>query len=174
MLPNQYKWLLEERAPKMLVEALALYGVKETIGDEDNPQIIAWARECAITDYEHDATPWCGLVMAVVARRAGKEVVSRPLWALNWANFGIKTSDGAMLGDVLTFKRAGGGHVALYVGEDAEAYHVLGGNQSDQVNIMRISKDRLYSVRRPMYSVQPPNVRKILLENEGIISVNEK
>jgi cell wall-associated NlpC family hydrolase len=37
-----------------------------------------------------------------------------------------------MLGDVLVFRRGGGGHVALYVGEDEEAFHVLGGNQADR------------------------------------------
>ena len=36
-----------------------------------------------------------------------------------------------MLGDILTFKRNGGGHVGLYVGEDKDCYHVLGGNQGN-------------------------------------------
>lgn len=36
-----------------------------------------------------------------------------------------------------------GGDVALYVGEDAGAYHCLGGNQSDKVCITRIAKSRL-------------------------------
>jgi hypothetical protein len=45
----------------------------------------------------------------------------------------------AALGDVLAFVRNGGGHVGLYVDEDASAYHVLGGNQSDRVSITRVA-----------------------------------
>ena len=30
--------------------------------------------------------------------------------------------------------RQGGGHVALYIGEDNECYHCAGGNQSDKSN----------------------------------------
>ena len=80
---------------------------------------------------------------------------------------------GPMLGDVLTFKRDGGGHVALYVGEDAGFYHVLGGNQSDQVCITRIARSRLHKARRPKYNAQPANVRKIALAASGKVSSNE-
>lgn len=80
----------------------------------------------------------------------------------------------AMLGDILTFKRNGGGHVTMYVGEDAGAYHCLGGNQSDKVCITRIAKGRLHSVTRPIFKVaQPLNVRKIRLAASGTISRNE-
>lgn len=79
-----------------------------------------------------------------------------------------------MLGDILTFKRNGGGHVTMYVGEDAGAYHCLGGNQSDKVCIARIAKGRLHSVARPIFKVaQPPNIRKIRLAASGTISRNE-
>jgi hypothetical protein len=79
-----------------------------------------------------------------------------------------------MLGDVLTFKRNGGGHVGLYVGEDRTHYHVLGGNQNNQVNVMRIAKTRLHQARRTAWKIaQPSNVRKIELSNKGIISTNE-
>ena len=95
-----------------------------------------------------------------------------PLWALNWGNFGVHTKQ-PMLGDVLVFIRNGGGHVGLYVGEDAEAYHVLGGNQSDSVCFTRIAKARLYTARRPEYNLQPANVRVVTLAKSGAVSVNE-
>lgn len=113
--------------------------------------------------------------MAVVAKRAGKDVPANPLWALNWQNFGMPMPHaGALLGDVLTFVRNGGGHVALYVGEDGEAFHVLGGNQRDQVCFTRIDKARLHSVSRPHYNNQPANVRKIVLKANGALSGNEQ
>lgn len=173
MLPAQYRWLEKELGPKMILEALSLYGTLEAPGPLDNPVILAWAAEVGLSKtYSHDSIPWCGLFIAVVAKRAGKPVVDSPLWALSWADFG-KAVSAPMLGDVLTFKRNGGGHVALYVGEDATAYHCLGGNQSDKVCITRIAKSRLYRARRPHYNVQPANVRKVKLAATGKLSANE-
>jgi uncharacterized protein (TIGR02594 family) len=159
----------------MIVEALKLYGTLEAPGTADNPTIVAWAREIGgeVSDiYKADSIPWCGLFMTVVARRAGKVPPLHPLWALSWSAFGTRT-DAPMLGDVLVFARNGGGHVGLCVGEDEEAWHTLGGNQSDAVNIKRIAKGRLYAARRPAYRVQPANVRRIPLAATGALSANE-
>ena len=41
------------------------------------------------------------------------------------------------------------GHVGFYAGEDKDAYHVLGGNQSDMVNVTRVAKSRLLQFRWP-------------------------
>jgi uncharacterized protein (TIGR02594 family) len=175
MLPSRYGWLAREPGPKMIVEALKLFGTLETPGSANNPTIIAWAKEVGgeVADvYKADSIPWCGLFMAVVAKRAGKEIPNHPLWALSWSAFGAK-SPTAALGDVLVFVRNGGGHVGLYVGEDSSAFHVLGGNQSDRVCITRIAKNRLYAARRPLYRVQPANVRPIHLEATGALSLNE-
>jgi uncharacterized protein (TIGR02594 family) len=175
MLPSRYGWLAREPGPKMIVEALKLYGTLETPGSANNPTIIAWAKEVGgeVADaYKADSIPWCGLFMAVVAKRAGKEIPKHPLWALSWSAFGAK-APAAALGDVLVFVRNGGGHVGLYVGEDASAFHVLGGNQSDRVCITRVSRGRLYAARRPLYRVQPSNVRPIHLEATGALSLNE-
>jgi uncharacterized protein (TIGR02594 family) len=173
-LSAQYAWLGKEPGPKMIVEALKLLGTVEAAGSKDNPTILAWAAEIGLAKtYSHDSIPWCGLFIGLVAHRAGKEVVDSPLWALSWADFGKPAAGGAMLGDVLTFKRDGGGHVALYIGEDVSAYHCLGGNQSDQVCIIRIAKSRLYRARRPFYVSQPANVRKITLAANGKLSSNE-
>lgn len=175
-LPAQYKWLEQEGAPKMLVEFLKIYGVVEAPGDNnDNPIITGWAKEIGVDkDYKHDLTPWCGLAVGVLAKRAGKDIPSSPLWALSWANFGSKAPE-PMLGDVLVFKRTGGGHVGLYIGEDDQAYHVGAGNQGDKVSIARIEKSRLYAARRPVYSIgQPVNVRKVILKATGELSTNEQ
>lgn len=173
-LPKQYSWLLLELGPKMMEEFLKIYGITEEPGAADNPLILEWAKETGLgRDYKHDAVAWCGLTMAIIAKRAGKELPPNPLWALNWALFGNKVTDGAKLGDVLVFKRAGGGHVALYIGEDDECYHCGGGNQSDTTSIIRKPKNRVYAIRRPVYKDQPSNVRKIILSPEGVIDNKE-
>ncbi|MFN8828837.1 MAG: TIGR02594 family protein [Labrys sp. (in: a-proteobacteria)] len=175
-LPKAYAWLNDEPGPRILREALALHGVKEVVGTGSNPLILGWAKECGLDDvYRSDATAWCGLFLAVIAKRAGWSVPDSPLWALNWGTFGTK-SDQPMLGDVLTFSRQSGGHVGLYVGEDASHFHVLGGNQGDQVSIVRIARVRMKAARRSPWRVkQPDNVRPVTLNATGApVSTNEE
>lgn len=161
--------------PRMIVEARKLLGTVEAAGGANSPTIMAWAREVGgkVEDvYRADSIPWCGLFMAVVAKRAGKTIPADPLWALNWTRFGVAAGQ-PMLGDVLTFVRKGGGHVALYVAEDATAYHVLGGNQSDKVCFARIDKARLHRVRRPVYANAPATVRPYVVTARGALSTDE-
>lgn len=161
---------------RMLVEARALYGVLETPGKASNPEIMAWAKEVGLDKtYPSDDVAWCGLFAAVAAKRAGWDVVAGPLWARNWANFGRKVEDGQeALGDVLVFSRGTGGHVGFYVGEDAGHFHVLGGNQSDSVNIIRIERARLLACRRPKWRTsQPAGVVKVKRAASGAVSKNE-
>lgn len=182
-LPKYYEWLNGYKAPKMLVEALRHFGTLEVPGKGNNSTILKWAEEIGgkvANVYVADEIPWCGLFMAIVAKHSNYEVPKEPLWALNWGTFGtyIKNTE-AMLGDVLVFVRktstgAKAGHVGMYIGEDEECFHVLGGNQSDQVCITRLKKNRLYAVRRPLFKVgQPTEVKKVYLSAIGSISKNE-
>jgi len=174
-LPEKYHWLidLDTTLPRMIQEALRLYGTHELAGDLNSPTILAWAKEAGLqATYTADAIPWCGLFAAVVAKRAGKLIPDGPLWALNWAKFGEPAGQ-PQLGDVLVFTRIGGGHVGFYVGEDQTAYHVLGGNTSDAVSIARIEKRRLYAARRPHYHLQPSSARPYMMADTGLISTNE-
>lgn len=164
--------------PRIVREALALYGTTETPGNKSNSAIVAWAKETKTKDddwYNDDSIPWCGLFAAVVAQRAEWEVPAQPLRALSWANFGVAVDkDGAVLGDVLVFVRKGGGHVGLYVGEDKDNFYVLGGNQSDKVNIAKLAKSRLHAVRRPKYKIaQPESAKKYFYNEAGEVSENE-
>lgn len=179
VLPSKYQWLYKEGGPKMIVEALKEFGTLETPGSGSNPKILSWAKEVGLNKiYTADSIPWCGLFMAVIAKRAEKPIVRDPLWALNWGTFGehvIKPG----LGDILVFTRKtanGGtaGHVGLYIAESDTTYHVLGGNTSDKVTIAEISKSRLYQARRPNYINKPVQVRSIHMNASGQISSNEQ
>lgn len=172
-----YDYLKKEKGPKILVTAVSLIGTKEIKGATHSKEIMSWAKELGIEKlYNADEIPWCGLFMAYVCLKSGIEIgisAKDSLWALNWNKFGTKQTK-AMLGDVLTFKRSTGGHVGIYVGEDDKHYHVLGGNQSDMVNVTRIEKTRCAGIRRTSWKIaQPVNVRQVLVSATGFISKNE-
>jgi uncharacterized protein (TIGR02594 family) len=177
-LPPQYAFLAREPGPRILIEALKTFGTVETAGKANNPTIMGWAKKVGLAKiYKADSTAWCGLWMAYVAGQAGwpNAPLGNALWARNWAAWGDKVMPGdAKLGDVLVFKRGSGGHVALYVGEDITHYHILGGNQDDQVSIRRRLKSSVIAIRRCDWRInQPANVRKIKLLPTGVLSTKE-
>lgn len=173
-----YEWLDKlSPLPRTIQEGLKLLGVAEVVGKGSNKTIISWRDELnqagvTITGYSDDDIPWCGLFAAVVVERAGKRGVASPLWAANWAKFGVGVTE-AGLGDVLVFVRNGGGHVGFYVAEDATAYHVLGGNQSNKVSITRVAKNRCSARRRPIYNAKPDTVKPYHVKASGALSANE-
>lgn len=171
---EQYKWLEKQISPKVIEEAVKLYGTREIVGKEHSKEILSWAKELGLEKtYTNDEIPWCGLFVAIVVKRAGFIPVQNPLWARNWNNFGTQQKI-AMFGDILVFVRDGGGHVGIYVGEDETCYHVLGGNQSNMVNTTRILKSRCIGIRRCPWKVsQPNNVKVVKLSGKGEISKNE-
>lgn len=177
-LPKGYAWLDEVDQPARILTAMRrLYGTLETPGPGDNPTIMAWAREVGgevAETYRADAIPWCGLAMAVAARRAGYEPPRHPLWALSWSAFGDLVDEPG-LGDVLVFVRRDaqgkrvGGHVGVYVGEDSQAFHVLGGNQSDAVTVARIRRKNLYAARQCPWRIgRPPSALPRRLTSGGL------
>ena len=171
----KYNYLLEPGSPRVIVEALKLYGTQEIVGKQHSPIILGWAEKIGLkSTYTNDEIPWCGLFVAYVCFMAGKAGVKNPLWARNWATWGVKQTI-AMRGDILVFVReGGGGHVGFYVGEDATCYHILGGNQSNKVNITRILKSRCIAIRRDDWKVsQPIGVRVNIVGGAGAISTNE-
>ncbi len=172
-----YDYLKKVTAPQILVKALELIGTKEIIGHIHSDIIMNWAKDLGIEKiYTADEIAWCGLFMAIVCKRANVDsgiTAKEALWALNWNKFGTKQTT-AMLGDILTFRRKTGGHVGIYVGEDKDCYHVLGGNQANMVNITRIEKSRLSQIRRTSWKkAQPANVRVIKVSSTGFISKDE-
>ncbi|WP_323034544.1 TIGR02594 family protein [Pararhodobacter sp.] len=156
-------------------EAKRLQGTKEIAGKASNPTIMGWAKKLGgwiASYYNNDDIPWCGLFLAhcIGATLPSETLPANPLGALNWAKFGVRCAP--TLGAVLVFSRSGGGHVGIYVGEDAEAYHVLGGNQSNTVNITRVAKSRHVDTRWPA-TWPAPDARKIALSGSGKLSTNE-
>jgi uncharacterized protein (TIGR02594 family) len=161
--------------PIWLTKARAYIGTKEIPGPKNNPVIMGWAARLGgwvKSFYKNDEIPWCGLFMAAVMQEAGLPAPKGALSAAAWASWGVALPSPA-LGAALVFKRPGGGHVGLYVGEDATHYHVLGGNQGDAVSVVRISKDRCVAVRWPAGAPLPTEGRVMLTAVGAPVSTNE-
>ena len=142
--------------PAHLRAARELIGTRELPGVASSRTIMGWAALLGMRilgiAYGADSVPWCGLFVAHCLRVGGIDLAGMRIAvrASAWADWGIALpASGLMPGAILVFSRAGGGHVAFYVGEDATHYYVLGGNQSDGVNIMRIARSRCIARRWP-------------------------
>jgi uncharacterized protein (TIGR02594 family) len=137
--------------PPWMLTALSLQGVTEEPGPDSNPIIMGWrkilSKEVQQTYYT-DAVPWCGLFVDYCIVKNGFPDCHSPLWARSWAKYGVPLAR-PMWGAIMTFVRDGGGHVGFLVGEDANYYHILGGNQSDQVNVARRPKSLCIGWRWP-------------------------
>ena len=171
-LPTAYQWLSLEDAPRHMLKAIELYGTQETVGPKHNPVIMGWAKEVGLSSvYTADEIPWCGLFVGHCIDEAGiKVTIENPLLAKEWNNFGSGVQP--CYGAIMVFTRDGGGHVGFYVSEDADTYHILGGNQSDMVNITRVGKERLFGARWPkeyIHLVTKPIIAKF----NATISRNE-
>lgn len=127
--------------------------------DPDAPRLAREVRELFpdFGDYSKDATgstPWCGIFVAWCFAKAGIRPVSTAsdlgfMWAQRWKAFGEEVTR-PQVGDVLVFPH----HVTFYVGEDADRYQCLGGNQSDGVTITHFRKSDCEAILRPAAASQ--------------------
>lgn len=141
------------KEPAWLAVARAQLGTRELPGPTHNNKLLAFLNTASRWNgviWKDDEMPWCGGFVAACLVAAGVEPVKLAARAKSWAEWGANLRRSHLVpGAVLVFGREGGGHVGFYVGEDAGAYHVLGGNQGNSVSIARISKSRLIAARWP-------------------------
>lgn len=160
-----------------LETAYSLIGTQEKPGQGSNEAILGWAEDLEITSYNDDDIPWCGLFVAhCVGSQLPEEVLpTNPLGARSWASFGNEVSP--RLGAIMVFWRGspGGwkGHVGFYWAEDDEAFHILGGNQSNSVSVTRLAKSRLLTARWPGTGLVVDGQRRFAAANGKLLSVNE-
>ena len=135
-------------------------GVSEVVGTAANPQILAMLRLDDKSSAD-DQVPWCSAFVNYVAWLL-RLPRSKSLRARSWLLVGQSVSlDEAEVGfDVVILKRGSGaqpgpdvidapGHVGLFAGREGDEILVLGGNQSDSVNVSRYPSNHLLGIRRP-------------------------
>ncbi|MCL1037988.1 TIGR02594 family protein [Shewanella submarina] len=134
-------------------------GIKEIEGFDDNPQIMAMLK-LDNSWPENDEVPWCSAFTNYIAWLL-RLPRSKSLRARSWLKVGIPIpADEAEVGfDVVILKRGKGaqpgpdvikapGHVGFFAGFDGNDVLMLGGNQSDEVNVGRYPASKLLGIRR--------------------------
>lgn len=96
-------------------------------------------------------TVWCAAFVNAVLAHQGLPITEYPLWSLSFLEYGTPT-DTPQVGDIVALNRgpdgADYGHVGFFAGFDSNGnIRVLGGNQSNGVNIQSYSRDALAGFR---------------------------
>jgi uncharacterized protein (TIGR02594 family) len=160
--------------PLLLRVARLCEGLSEVAGDGNNAVILKWAKDIGAPAYTADSIPWCAVAMNRWMLACGYPLSGKGfelLRAKSFESWGVPLVVPSF-GCVMTFRRPEGAHVGLYLGERADAYYILGANQSNSVSVTWIAKDRLTSMRWPMGL--PAHEGRVLLNAAGAVSVNEQ
>jgi uncharacterized protein (TIGR02594 family) len=156
--------------PSWLKIARSYDGLKEIPGPRHNQTIIRWLGKLNAW-WSNDETPWCGVFVAHCMQESNLPYPKFYMRAKAWSDYGsLLRRDRLAPGAILVFDRAGGGHVGFYLGEDAGFYYVLGGTQSNAVNVMKLGKSRLVASRWPKGE---PVIGGPVQMTGGKVSINE-
>lgn len=155
--------------PAWLTEGRKYIGEKEIHGSRHNPFILQLWKDIKRGGIKDDETPWCAAFVGGVLERVGIKS-SRFESAKSYLSWGSELKEPA-LGCVVVFTRSGGGHVGFVVGKAPNGdLMVLGGNQSDAVNIRAFSRSLVTGYRWPAGMLSAP---QSLPEISGSRSVSE-
>ena len=135
--------------PRWLIEARKFIGLSEVKGGQHAPEIVQFWRDIKRGGIKDDETPWCAAFVGAMLERAGIRS-SRFESAKSYLSWG-RELPGPALGCVVVLTRQGGGHVGFCVGrDDTGNILLLGGNQSDAVNIRAFPESRVSGYRWPV------------------------
>lgn len=155
--------------------AKAEIGVKEIVGDKDNPVVIGYFRDSFNPQIKDDETAWCAAFVGAMLERSGV-ASTRVLTARSYLNWGVPVSlADAEKGDIVVFSRGNSswqGHVGFLDRKSDTHIWLLGGNQQNAVNVTKyaiVSKNgSLLGIRRPSPST---NITTVVEEKRSMKEV---
>ena len=125
------------------------YGVKGIAGDKHNPRIVTYFRAPGFSWVKDDETAWCAAFVNWCFWKAGLKVPGT-LAARSFLTVGKKTLV-PKLGDLVVLwrvtKDSPYGHVGFFIKEEKDGIYILGGNQSNAVNIQLFPKSQVLEYR---------------------------
>ena len=118
----------------------------------DNPKVVAYFRDSGNPGVKSDTTAWCAAFVGAMLARAGVKPTGK-LNARSYLDWGVEVDPANIMeGDVVVFKRGTSsweGHVGFAAGKPKDGkIMVLGGNQSDAVNIKPQNMTAFLGARR--------------------------
>lgn len=134
---------------KVFAAALKEYGQRGIVGAKHNARILKYFRAPGFKQIQDDETAWCAAFVNFCFWTCGLSG-SGSLMARSFLKFGKRTL-APQLGDLVVFwrisKDSSYGHVAFFVTETETSVFVLGGNQSNAVNIAEFPKSQVLEYR---------------------------
>lgn len=141
-----------------------LIGIRELPGKRDHPLIMAALKLTHDGKWsnwpDHDEVPWCSALPNLVCMLLGLPR-SGSLRARSWLEVGeaVDLADAEVGSDLVVLWRGeppqpgpdvieAPGHVGWFSGTEDGHVHILGGNQSNRVNVRSYPTDRVLGVRR--------------------------
>jgi len=125
----------------------------------NNPKVVAYFKDSGNPGVMDDETAWCAAFVGAMLRRAGVKSTGA-LNARSYLDWGTPVArKDAQPGDVVVFKRGNSswqGHVAFFVKDRGALIDVLGGNQSNAVNVKGYQSAALLGIRRPPKATAKP------------------
>lgn len=136
---------------KALEIALSQYGIEETKGEKDNPEVLKYFDALGFNGSQlKDETAWCAAFANWVLKQSKLRYTGK-LNARSFLHIGEKTDDPKQ-GDIVVLwrgsKHGWKGHVGFYINETKDHINILGGNQMNKVCIMPYAKNRLLEYRK--------------------------
>lgn len=131
-------------------------------GKGDNPKVLSYFKDSGNAGVTNDETAWCAAFVGAMLKRAGGRGTGK-LNARSYLEWGTPVDrKDAKPGDVVIFKRGNSswqGHVAFFVRDKGALIEVLGGNQSDAVNVKGYQASQLLGIRR--HVAEPPKSERV-------------
>ncbi len=130
-------------------------GQKEIKGAQHNPRIVEY-HGTTTGKFKDDETPWCSSFVNWVMQKAGQGGTNSAQ-AISWARWGKKV-DKPAYGAIAVISYGGGkGHVGFVVGKQGSSLLLLGGNQSDAVNVKPFGTGKIIAYVYPANFQIPDN-----------------
>lgn len=157
-------------AQAWITEANKHVGLYEKKGPAHHPEIVQFWKDIKRGGIKDDETPWCAAFVGAMLERCGIRS-TRFESAKSYLQWGV-TLTNPVVGCVVVFSRDGGGHVGFFLGYDKKGnLLVLGGNQSDGVNVRAFPVERATGYRYPATLPIPTTAAPIL--SAGPLAVKE-
>lgn len=161
---------------KWLDIAKSEMGTAEVPGPKHNPRVVGYFRTIGMPQVTDDETAWCAAYVGSCLERSGLRS-TRTAWARDYLKWGKRVYT-PTTGCIVVLDRGGGfGHVGFYIKHDNHHIWLLGGNQSNAVNVSSFPIERVLGYRMPDEELpedQIPNTPKHLANPPPIPVVHEQ